>query len=71
MTILKKTLLMFKFKDSLEIESCKYINPSRPNPGRREEIQLNFYFHTSLRCLKRFYEGLTDLHYNFQQCTGR
>ena len=34
------------------------INPSCPNPERREKIKLNFYFHTSLRCLKRFYEGL-------------
>ena len=34
------------------------INPSRPNPGRREKIKLNFYFHTSLWCLRRFYEGL-------------
>ena len=34
------------------------LNPSRPNPGRREKIKLNFYFHTSLWCLKRFYEGL-------------
>ena len=33
------------------------INPSRLNPGRREKINLNFYFHTSLWCLKRFYEG--------------
>ena len=23
-----------------------------------KERELNFYFHTSLRCLKRFYEGL-------------
>ena len=29
-------------------------NPSRPNPGRREKINLKFYFHTSLWCLKRF-----------------
>ena len=36
-------------------------NTSRLNPGRREKIKLNFYFHTSLRCLKRFYEGLKDL----------
>ena len=34
------------------------VNPSRPNPGRREKIQLNFYFHISLWCLKRFFEGL-------------
>ena len=33
-------------------------NPSHPNPGRREKINLNLYFHTSLRWLKRFYEGL-------------
>ena len=32
-----------------------YIKPSRPNPERREKIKLNSYFHTSLRCLKRFY----------------
>ena len=23
-------------------------NPSRPTPGRRDKIKLNFYFHTSL-----------------------
>ena len=34
------------------------INPSHPNPRQREKIKLNFYFHTPLRCLKRFYEGL-------------
>ena len=25
-----------------------FLNPSRPNPGRREKIKLNFHFHTSL-----------------------
>ena len=29
------------------------VNPSRPDPGRREKINLNFYFHTSLWCLKK------------------
>ena len=31
--------------------SVKLLNPSRPNPRRREKffIKLNFYFHTSLR----------------------
>ena len=43
----------------------KTFNPSRPNPGRREKIKLNFYFHTSLWCLKRFYEGLKSLHKDF------
>ena len=31
------------------------INPSRPDPGQREKINLNFYFHTSLWCLKRYF----------------
>ena len=34
-----------------------WVNPSHPDPGRREKINLNFYFHTSLWCIKRFYEG--------------
>ena len=34
----------------------------RLDPGRRKKINLNFYFHTSLWCLKRFYEGLKGLH---------
>ena len=40
-------------------------DPSRPNPGRREKKKLNFYFHTTLRCLRRFYEGLKGLHKTF------
>ena len=42
-----------KNKDSLD-----GFNPLHPNPGQREKINLNFFFHTSLCCLKRFYEGL-------------
>ena len=38
------------------------IKPSRPDPGWREKINLNFYFLTSLRCPKRFYEGPEGLH---------
>ena len=36
---------------------CKtlHLNPSSFNPGRREKVKLNFYFHTSLWCLKRFW----------------
>ena len=30
-------------------------------------IRLNFYFHTSLWCLKRFYEGLKGLHFEAPQ----
>ena len=34
------------------------VEPSRPDSGQREKNNLNFYFHASLWCLKRFYEGL-------------
>ena len=34
-----------------------YLNPFGPNPRRREKINLNFYCHTSLWRLKKFYEG--------------
>ena len=37
------------------------INLSFPNSGQREKINLNFYFHTSLWNLKRFYEDLKGL----------
>ena len=40
------------------IASTDALNPPRPNPERREKIKLSFYFHTSLWCLKSFYEGL-------------
>ena len=35
------------------------INPSRPDPGRGEKINLNFYFHTFLWFVKRSNEDLT------------
>ena len=34
------------------------LEPSHPDPGQREKINLNFHFHTSSWCPKRFYEGL-------------
>ena len=37
------------------------INPSHPNPGQTKKINSNFHLHTSLWCLKRFYEGLNHL----------
>ena len=49
------------FWDNYSADTCPtylHDNPSRPNPGRREKIKLNFYFHTFLWYLKRFYEGL-------------
>ena len=36
-----------------------------PRSGRIEKINPNFYFHTSLWCLKRFYAGLWGLHKTF------
>ena len=30
----------------------QHVTPSRPNPRRREKINLNFYFHSSLWYLK-------------------
>ena len=41
------------------------INPSHSAPGQRENICLNFYFHISLGCLEKFYEGLKGLHKTF------
>ena len=41
------------------------VNTSRPYLGRREEIDLNFYIHTSLWCLKRSYKDLKGLHEAF------
>ena len=63
------------------IIQSSYFNPSRPDPRRREKINLYFYFHTSLWCLKRFYEdhkpfwGSTKKcktkSITFWKCTGR
>ena len=39
-------------------EKHSEFNPSRSDPGRREKINLNFYFHISLWFLKRFYKDL-------------
>ena len=36
-----------------------------PSPGRTENSNLNVYFHISLWCLERFYEGLKGLHKTF------
>ena len=45
----------------LSIFSQSKNNSSRPDTEWREKIKLNFYFHSSLCCLKRFYEGLKGL----------
>ena len=56
-----------KYKPRISLSYCGGVlingsNPSRFIPGPRKKINLNFYFHTSLWCLKRFLEGLEGLH---------
>ena len=56
----------FNYKErKKKISNPVDLNPSRPDPGQREKINLNFYFYTSLWCLKMFYEGLKGLHKSF------
>ena len=51
--------------------SAIFLCSSRPNPGRIEKIKLNFYFHTSFWCLKRFYKGLKGLYKTFWETTKK
>ena len=37
-----------------------------PIPDEEKTVKLNFYFHTSLWCLNRFYEGPKGLHKTFR-----
>ena len=48
-----------------------FLNPSLPDPWRTEKINLNFYFHTSLWYLKKFYEGPKGLHKIFWGTTTK
>ena len=45
------------------------LNPQRPNPGQGEKIKLNFYFHTSLCCLKKGF--MKALHKTFWDTTKK
>ena len=56
----KKLFNVLTLKDPIISESCIEI-----------KIELNFYFHTSLWCLKRFYEGLKGLHKTFSGTTKK
>ena len=50
------------FQKSAETVICKIeLNPSPPDPRWRENINLSFYFRTSLWCFKKF-KGLKGLH---------
>ena len=44
-----KKISKLKYSSICEYEiNLRSVNPSRPNPGRTEKNELNFYFHTSL-----------------------
>ena len=45
-------------RSEAEIKVFVSFNPLHLNPGEREKINLSFYFHPFLWCLKRFNEGL-------------
>ena len=51
--------------------SRNFFNHSSSDPGQRGKTNWNFYFCTSLWCLKRFYEGLKDLHKTFWGTTEK
>ena len=55
-----KDSIILTIKDPLISESCIKI-----------KIKLNFYFHTSLWCFKRFYESLKGLHKTFWGTTKK
>ena len=46
------------------------VNPSRSDPERREKINWNFYFHTSLWCLIRFMKALKTFIKSFEAPQG-
>ena len=50
----------------MKVKLSKKFIFSCPDHGRREKINLNLYFHTSLWCLKKFYEGLKGFHKIFE-----
>ena len=47
-----------KILSILQHEHINRFNSSHSDPGRIENINLNFYFHTSLWRRERFHEGL-------------
>ena len=63
--------LFDSFAITHQIFSVLKIIPFRPIPTRRGKSKLNFYFHTSLWCLKRFYESLNGLHKTFWRTTKK
>ena len=49
--------------------SYQHLTLDVPIPDKKKK--LHFYFHTSLWCLRRFYEGLKDLHKTFWGTTKK
>ena len=47
------------------------VNPLRTNPRRREKINLNFYFHTSSWCVKRFLKAFISIQLSEMHGAGR
>ena len=57
-----------------DISNCQLNGPlalPAPIPDKNKKINLNFYFHTSLWCLERFYVGIKGLHRNFWGITKK
>ena len=48
----------FSLTSKLNFHFYNIFNLSRRNSGGTEKVNLNFYFHSSLWCFKRFNEGL-------------
>ena len=57
--------------ESINFLQQEVINTSLSNLGRLEKVKISFYFHTSLCCRNRFYEGLKGLHKTFWGSTKK
>ena len=64
MCVQHNLFLVSSWPSLLSIFSVMFVNSSRPDLVRNKKMNLNFYFHTSLRCLKRFYEALLKRDFN-------
>ena len=54
----------FSMKSSINSHSS-LLTLLAPIPDKEKKVNLNFYFHISLWCLRRFYDGLLGLHKTF------
>ena len=65
------TLNLKKYIVSKNMLFVLFLTLPVPISDKEKKIKLNFYFLTSLWCLKRFYEGLKGLHKNFWGTTKK